>query len=452
MRISADKFEIFNGIVPGIFGISPQRIDADTSLSALIVTKCLQNGDWVSGDTAIYEHNGASSPDNIKYLFDEDGIKLSVVRCSEMFEIDENGWKLLAGAPYPVSEFLSQKNPTKVYVNFEKKRVIAIVKGYVDNIWQQLFITLFPKIFSWYYPEELSEETKAFMRAVHIKSELPDEEVTKIFVDHINKIYRGLFTRDFIIEKSLGGFENASHEKRIEEYEYRLKNLHNSISDYINSLNRLYREYDETSDILRGLKLNTSKADGELIRFLKDHKNIAIGNVEREAGRIEYHIEDTLEFFDEKEFLDLYNNKKSYLYSGIEPDGVVAKLLYAIFAERKALFRVSGEFTLSNMREVKMRDGIRYGNNVIPNPHIYYYGCGGGNNQYYREYRERGDWELGMEQSIAATKNIWFGDSAVVPKFIRCILENMDALCIQMPEGNVVSPNEFIKMLEEENG
>ena len=83
-------------------------------------------------------------------------------------------------------------------------------------------------------------------------------------------------------------------------------------------------------------------------------------------------------------------------------------------------------------------------------PHIYFYGCGGGNDQYYSKYADSGDWELAIEQAIGAVKNLNFGDSTVVAKMIDWLEHHNSIPCIRMSDtGELVSLKHFIEIIQE---
>ena len=93
---------------------------------------------------------------------------------------------------------------------------------------------------------------------------------------------------------------------------------------------------------------------------------------------------------------------------------------------------------------------------VLPHPHIYFYHCAGGNDQYYSKYADSGEWQLAIEQAIGATKNLNFGDSTVVGRMIRWLDSHRNVRCIKLADSDkIVSVNEFLKILnegEQQNG
>ena len=98
--------------------------------------------------------------------------------------------------------------------------------------------------------------------------------------------------------------------------------------------------------------------------------------------------------------------------------------------ERRGIIRIHAVFLLESF---KMINPLRHGtflSDSMPNPHIYYHACSGGNETYYYRYAESGDWDLAIEQAIAATKNLNWGDSIVSEEMVEWLFDNGDTPCI----------------------
>ena len=63
---------------------------------------------------------------------------------------------------------------------------------------------------------------------------------------------------------------------------------------------------------------------------------------------------------------------------------------------------------------------------------------------------QQGNWDMAIEQSIAATKNINFGDIVVIDSFLRDIRNSMDSCkCIVANNGKEMTPREFLAYINE---
>jgi len=170
---------------------------------------------------------------------------------------------------------------------------------------------------------------------------------------------------------------------------------------------------------------------------------------------LRFGVDDTLEFYDEDEFMRLLGNTRSFLHNYSDR---TRKGLRAIFADHKGVLRVNAVFDLQQFKLVNPRQHDAFINDSMPNPHIHFYGCSGGNGQYYSQYANSGDWDLGIEQAISATKNLSWGDSTVCNRMIQW-LEGSTQPCIYVAEGlqpiervskemRLVSFQDFLRLIE----
>jgi hypothetical protein len=146
-------------------------------------------------------------------------------------------------------------------------------------------------------------------------------------------------------------------------------------------------------------------------------------------------VNETLEFYDLDEFNRISENSHSFLHDFLDS---TVRGIRAIFGERKGVIRVDAEFTLQNFKAILSREGDHSTENSMPNPHIYFFGCDGANGQYYSQYAESGEWDLAIEQAIAATKNLNWGDSTVCKRMLRWIEENAYTPFIYVDNGTPI--------------
>ena len=98
-------------------------------------------------------------------------------------DFEYEGWKALDDAPYPISRYLSQFAKTRVFVNEEKRRVVAAVDRQATDKWIQGFMSTLPRILTWYFTSELTAEDQAFFKAISVNNKnVSEEEAENIFV------------------------------------------------------------------------------------------------------------------------------------------------------------------------------------------------------------------------------------------------------------------------------
>lgn len=455
----------------GVFGAC-QAIDNDWSLDALVRAIVLKYGNFDVEDLAVnamVERRRARSRTDMELYLSDSYMNeaLTIVECLNCF--DENadggsGWKTeftFGGKPFPVSQYLSQFGRTKIYMNESIKRLVAFVDRRVTNVWVQALESVMCRLMPWYYPADLPEEEQKFYRSIAVdnKAVAPEEKI-EIFVRYVNEIAEKVNFRDIKLHRLLDGVADRARRSRISLLSSNVSDARSTINSLTRDIAHWYSRLETTLLELNALENAEPETNDEMFKFFSSHKQVHLLNVFDDS--LQFGVDDTLEFYDEEEFLRLLNNQRSFLY---EYDESTLKGLRAIFADRKGVLRVNAVFDLLQFKLVRPCENVSFVNGAMPNPHIYFYGCSGGNGQYYTQYANSGDWDLGVEQAISATKNLSWGDSTVCNRMIRWLLENGDSCpCIYVAENlqsiervnkemKMVTFNEFLNMISlEETG
>lgn len=428
-------------------------INSDYSLAAIlraiIINRSEYTIDSLVKDSVVLLHR-ADSDSGVKAAMTADSYKIVVVESRNGYfpnDLEVEEWKALDGAPYPISKYLSQFTKTRVFVNESSKRVVAVVDKIATRRWIQAFISTLPRILTWYFTSGLSEEEQAFFKTISVDNKAVSSEAAEnAFVEYVNGAAEKIDFRAMSLHKHLDGFAKTVKETQMSHYRRNIQNAYDSINSYQCELATLYSRLGEEQRLLNALEASPEEDNTELFDFFNSHKCLQIKRVNK--GDITFGITETLEFYDEEEFVSVYNRKGSYIHSRVDSKDVPT-VMHAIFAEHKGVFVTNAVFKLSGMRHISMeRDLSR--EDVLPHPHIYFYGCAGGNDQYYSKYAESGEWQLAIEQAICATKNLNFGDSTVVGRMIQWLDDNKNAPCIKLAEdGRMVSVKEFLKIIKE---
>ena len=455
--VSDDANEVFGGCQP---------IDNDWSIDALIRAIVLKYGNYSVEDLAanvMVERRRARSRTDME-LFLNEGYKndaLTIVECLNCFDENVDGgseWKKefsFNGKPFPVNQYLSQFGRTKVYLSERQKRLVAFVDRRATNIWVQALESVMCRLIPWYCPADLPEEEQKFYRSIAVdnKTVTPEEKV-EIFVRYVNEVAEKVNFRDLKLHKLLDGVADRARQRRISDLSAVVSNTRNSINRIMRDLSRHYESLDLNLLELNSLEAAEPESNDAMFTFFSNHKQLQLLDVYDNGLR--FGVDDTLEFYDEEEFARLLDNHRSFVY---EFDDSIRKGLKAIFADRKGVLRVNAVFTLSSFKLVEPRQDESFVINSMPNPHIYFYGCSGGNGQYYSQYANSGDWDLGIEQAISATKNLSWGDSTVCRRMIEWLRNNDIYPCVYVAEGlqpiervtkdmRLVTFRDFLKMID----
>ena len=385
---------------------------------------------------------------------------LTIVECLNCFDENADGgseWKTeftFGGKPFPVNQYLSQFSRTKIYLSEKQKRLVAFVDRRATNIWVQALESVMCRLMPWYYPADLPEEEQKFYKSIAVdnKAVTPEEKV-EIFVRYVNEVAEKINFRDLKLHKLLDGIADRARQSRITFLSNTVTETRNSINRWMRELSQQYEALDAYLRELNALENAEPESNNAMFTFFSAHKQVHLLNVYDNSLR--FGVDDTLEFYDEDEFMRLLKNTRSFLYNYNER---TRKGLKAIFADRKGVLRVTAVFDLQQFKLVYPRQGDSFVTDSMPNPHIYFYGCSGGNGQYYSQYANSGDWDLGIEQAISATKNLSWGDSAVCNRMIQW-LEDSTQPCIYVAEGfqpidrvttgmTLVTFQDFLKLIE----
>lgn len=378
----------------------------------------------------------------------ERGIELLILTApgaAQLPTIDEDGWTSLDTPPYPVAPFVSSASETHIYANASIKSTVIFVRQAKPK-WIDLLSSSMFRVLPWRF-EDMSSDDTAFFRAISKKD-------TESFVKIINDSCSNYDFKRSKYKRALIGWNDGYRKQQIRRLQRNIEELHNSINEHQGKITQALCNIEKSSTDLLALQSQEDLKDDSVFRFFMNHKNITIVNATHGtiSGNImEYAITETIEYYDSDAFLRIYNNKGSSIGRA---DESVRKILFAIFAENKGVFRVESMFKLINLSALDvighMRSGL-FEQTHLANPHLLHYGCLGGNSQYISDFLQKGDWDMAIEQSIAATKNINFGDAGVISDFVRDV-ENAyknHCRCIIADNGKEMTPKEFLSYIGE---
>lgn len=380
----------------------------------------------------------------------EHGIELLILtapRGAQLLTINEDGWVSLDTPPYPVAPFLSSASETRVYSNATIKSTIIFVRQATGKWIDALCSSMF-RILPWYFTDGISKDETALFKAINTKD-------SEAFVKIVNDTCAPYDFKAVRFKRMLIGWNDGYRKQQIIKLKNNAENTLKLISDHQERITNLLNALNEYNANLTSLQAQCDSSDDSVFRFFMNHHDISICNISLNTNNgniMDYCIFDTLEFFDRDEFLRVYNNELSNI--GCAPKDI-RDILYAIFGleENKGLFRVESMFRLANLSSLNVlreRRSHQYDYTHLPHPHLVNYGCLGGNSKYINQYMQQGNWDMAIEQSIAATKNINFGDIVVIDSFLRDIRNSMDSCkCIVANNGKEMTPREFLAYINE---
>ena len=365
---------------------------------------------------------------------------------AELPYIDKEGWIALDTPPYPVAPFLSKASATAVFLNRDAQKVILFVKRVTER-WIDEFCSSLFRVLPWIYTEDyrLTEGELALFKSAHDKD---SPKFTKV----VNELAQKYDFKSMMMARTLIGWNNHFREAQLRTLEKKCEEVRNNILRQESTVASLYMDLDALLFNLNAMMNQPADTDDRLFNFFKTHKQLGVYRVQNSSNgkTLFYTVTDTIEYYDEDEFVRVRDNPNSYFNTS--PCGAeVREVFNAIFALNKGKFRAEAIFTLNNLSSLsaqRLQRSGGYDATHLPHPHLYHHACLGGNEGAINRYMRDGDWDLAIEQSIAATKNVAFGDSTVVSKMLRDVASCFESCrCIIADNGTEMTPREFLNYI-----
>lgn len=348
------------------------------------------------------------------------------------------GWVYLHGVPFPVSEMLSTTYQTRCFINYEAKKCIVFTEAPSESLskWEQKLTSVLFRLLPWRFPEKIDQEDEEYFKGFY-KADETSLMRTKA-IEH-DVIERGGW-RELCYKKLAYKLLAGSSETMIAEYEKIEANRYDRIKRLIEELAYVQRTLQETQCILKNLRLGSSQQSDELLQGLKN-KSVQI--LHTRADGLVLGICDTMDYYDEDEFHRLEQRRGSYFYMF---DHFTQRVLHGIFAKNLGTFKVSSVFRFNTTTLVPADRGCytpKLINNFLPNPHLYFYQCLGGNAVPIQEFIVKGEYDAAIQQAVAATKNINFADSTVIQRLADWISCTPNSRCIIARDGTEMTIQQF---------
>lgn len=360
----------------------------------------------------------------------------------------DNGYTELNTTAYPISRFLSTRDcKVKVYADKERKRVLILSTrtGSHNNTWISRLFSSFIPIFGYLFDKQPEDQDIAISKAIL-------DFDYDAFRDIIEKEIKRMDLPSKINRQKIKNYYKEYLENRRDYLDRELQRYSNMIDDKVSEINSCYRYLETFNAELAGLPFDSAEKIGkELMEIFANRSDLVhiykMNNNEDNFSLI-YYVDTNIEYFDVDEFIGIYERQGTYINQASEK---MKKVLYALFVENKAtistraFFKMSGVDTLKACKYGEISD---YPHDRLRHPHLAHYACLGGNGDYIESFMKTQDWDMAIDQSIAATKNIRFGDMAVLPRFLDDIRRDWECNeCVMLPNGEKITFEEFYKRL-----
>lgn len=343
------------------------------------------------------------------------------------------------------------------FVNPSTKNVTLFVEKLDMKKLHYLQCSIFAAL-PWYFDPAVgaSDEEMALINSLLETS--PDK-----YLECLQAIADKCDLRTASIKKLLTGFESKFERLECDRVKRSILEKDNSIQRHNQEIGTLISQRNEQCIRLLGLELKVAQTgeDSEIMNYVLCNKKISLRSV---AGTdISFVVSDYLAYFDKELIVKILENRRSYVYQDsnrggeytkIDPERMV-KLLRAVFLDETLRIRFCAAYQLSLNGGVSALDHYDFQNDFntfMPNPHIDGYRCIGNYSKTINELLANHDYIGAIEQCAASCKSLNWGDSTVMDLFIRSLYGygTVNSRCIELPDGNIVTPIDAIAWLEKE--
>lgn len=363
-------------------------------------------------------------------------------------DVKVEGFVELNTASCPLNQFLTvNKNIVRVFQTTTPDGNYSNII-FVDDVTEVFIDKLFssiPKLIPSLYPDgEIPQDEFEIFKSLAISDYEPIEKIIKAKCEELN-------VAEIILRRTFDGYENITLEKRKAEIKSDLDSYKVQYDNYVSHVRDIAAEINRTQLVYNSLCNSEPQNSNSFVNFLLSHKNIV--KCDREDSDIYYVVDETIEYFADDMFEAYYNNEGCGFMQATTPEAKT--ILRGLFLKQYGKLRVYAEFysealsTLNPLNSGNIID-IDYSDHFV-HPHLGRYRCLGANELPIDNYLKDGEWDMAIEQSIAATKNINFGDSAVMSSFVRDIngkLSNNGKFIIAN-NGQLMTLKEFVQYVEQ---
>ena len=341
----------------------------------------------------------------------------------------------------------------RFYVSDESRTTVVLV-DYMDIRRYHFVASLMPRFIKWWLDKvPITPEEIQFCKSLIANSSDEYEQAVRELCSKID-------FRSCKIKRMLGGFEKKVRERQLRDAENDVTEIRQNIENNISRYRELTRRLDTALLNLNGVRdaVENANDDSELIQFIIGSKYIEPVYDESDAFGVE--IRSYLDIFDPEVFNRLIEKDGSYILNvGRVSDPVFKnvwvrrKLLTAIFSEEPVLkIKTCAFFDINPIcRDVGTERNHNFSsecNDMMPNPHLYYFACLGQNRAIMRERLLEGDMVGCLMQCIASTKCLNLCDSAVVSRFVQDLFNwDLESKIIELPDKRSVTVKEAYQWL-----
>lgn len=351
-----------------------------------------------------------------------------------------------------ITHFLKAQFPAVVFIN-EKDRSTIILGEEIDlPRWRRLqsvFLISLP----WFYRGQ---------KLTALENELLSSlsEPTGVeYVKTVEKIAAQYDFEEIYMEKMVSKFHQRNRIMQIDAKKEESTKLLTEIQHLSEMIRQKIAERENVEILLGGLQaalLNDDNKDEMLLDYLRSNKSIEVEKTD-EDDSIGFIVRGVFEYYDMEMMETHLRSWPSYLYdvkNGFTKEDM-KRFLRAVFVDEImhintiACYRYRYSNTNVSVSAIG-RYNFKNAQFYLPNPHIQYYRCMGRYESLIDQALATGDLITAIEQTVASTRSINFGDSTVMSQFIQDLCTKRNPFVV-MPNGENATVRAAIEWLKAED-
>ena len=354
-----------------------------------------------------------------------------------------------------VTVFFRKICSTACFVNAKTKTTVFFISQLTArrmHYIQSATLAYFP----WYHGagQGITAEERELMESCRLKT-------SEAYLTALGKIAAGFDFEAARVRKLLAGFETKFDRLRLDQTNRNIDTIRRAIEDLNRQIGERLRQMHDSEIMALGLdaKIKSGECSNDLMDYFLANKKLVLRSVD--DSTMEFVVKAQLDFFDEEQARKYINRDDSYFYDYLRRgDGFtrenVKMLMTEIFLTQRLKVNMCAAYRFDLHGSVEgLKNYEYYGAECAeytPNPHIDAYRCLGNYVSLINQCLENHDYIGAVEQSIASCKSLNLGDGAVMGKFVDrfCGNATVNMRCVVLPNGNVVTPKDAIKWLNDE--
>lgn len=357
-----------------------------------------------------------------------------------------------------ITAFFRKTFNVDCFINTEKKCVLVFVDS-MDNRKMHYLQCAILAMLPWYFDKTVGVTEKE-MELIQSMRETSPDRYNRVLLE-LSQLYDFKTAR---IKRMLKGFERRFEREEYDRTVNLIQNIDRQIENLDVQLGLKLRERNEQCIRLSGLdqRINGGEEEeSEIMEYFLCNNKLSLDRVS--GTEIRFVVKDYITYFDRDMAHCMIRNKNSLAYrkrrSVSVPDAEM--LLTEIFDSDVPRLKIktcaayciniTGRDTGSTSTGISGYHFNAEFNDAIPNMHIQRHSCLGNYRSALNTLIQKRDYIGAIEQCIASCKSLNFADSIVMEEFFNSFYSGSDYnnRCIELPDGNVVNPEEAIRWLKE---